>query len=84
MRALASSFLRFLDHTMTHTVGRTPLEWQSDIHALGGIRTRNPNKQALPDPCLDEAATDIGPLNIIRQNISLMLHAACTFNSKTD
>ena len=84
MRSLASSFLWFLAHTMTQTVGRTPLEGRPDIHALGGIRTRYPSKRAAPYPCLEEAANGIGPLNIIRQNMLLLLHAACTFNSKTN
>jgi hypothetical protein len=61
---LASSFLRFRDHTQWHnTVGRTPLdEWsarrrdlyltstqhsqRTNIHALGGIRTRNLSRRA--------------------------------------
>ena len=85
MRALASSFLRFLDYTQwRNTVGRTPLEGRSDIHALEGIRIRNPSKRAVPNPCLDQAATGIGPLHIIWQNILLLLHAARTFNSITD
>jgi len=60
-RAMASSFTRFLDHT----VGRTPLdEWsarrrpqpdntqhsqQADIHAPGGIRTHNLSRRAAAD-----------------------------------
>jgi hypothetical protein len=68
LRVLASSFLRFRDHTQwCTTVGRTPLdEWsarrrdlyltntqysqQTNIHAPGGIRTRNPSKRAAADP----------------------------------
>jgi len=84
MRNIASSFLWFLAHAKTHKFGRTPPEGRSDIHALGGIRSRNLSKRAATDPCLDEAATGIGPLNIIRQNILLLLHVACTFNSKAD
>jgi len=84
MLALASSFWWFLAHTMMHKFGRTPLEGRSDIQAHGGIRTRNPSKRAAPDPCLEEAATGIDPLNIIRPNILLLLHVACTFNSKAD
>ena len=56
--------IAFSGHT---TLGRTPLDrWSarsrglflknttptSDIHALGGIRTHNPNNQAALDPCL--------------------------------
>jgi hypothetical protein len=70
LRVLASSFLRFRDHTQGQsTVGRTPLdEWsaprrdlfltntqhskQTNIHALGGIRTRNPSRRAAADPRL--------------------------------
>jgi hypothetical protein len=62
----------------------TPLEGRSDIHPLGRIRSHNPSKRAAPDPCLDQAATAIGPLNIIQQNILVLLHAARTFNSKTN
>jgi hypothetical protein len=68
LRVLASTVLRFRDHTQGHTaVGRTPLdEWsarrrdlyvtntqhsqQTNIHALGGIRTRNSSRRAVADP----------------------------------
>jgi hypothetical protein len=33
---------------------------ETDIHALGEIRTRNPSKWAAADPRLDRAATGIG------------------------
>jgi hypothetical protein len=63
-RAMASSFLRFLDHTRHITVGRTPLdEWSArrrDLYLTtlntdkypcsGGIRTHNPSKRAAVDP----------------------------------
>ena len=69
LRVLASSFLRFRDHTRHNTVGRTPLnEWsarsrdlyltntqhsqQTNIHVLGGTRTRNPSKRVAADPRL--------------------------------
>jgi hypothetical protein len=70
LRALASSFFRFLDHTQWHnTVGRIPLdEWsarrrdlyltntqhsqQTNIHALCGVRTRNPSRRPAADPRL--------------------------------
>ena len=56
-RVMASSFLRFLDHTQRRTtVGRTPLdEWSArrrdlylttNIHAPGGIRTHDLSRQA--------------------------------------
>ena len=65
-RVMASSFLRFLDHTQGRTtVGRTPLdEWsarrrnlyltthntqQTNIHAPGGIRTRDLSKRVAAD-----------------------------------
>jgi len=54
--------LRCLDHTHTYTADRTPLnEWpanrrgryllntNTNIHALKGIRTHNPSKQATAD-----------------------------------
>ena len=63
--AMASSFMRFLDHTQRrNAVGRTPLdEWsalhrdlydtqysqQTDIHAPGGIRTHNVSRRAAAD-----------------------------------
>ena len=60
---MASSFMRFLDHTQRRTtVGRTPLdEWSArrrdlylttlttDIHAPGGIRTHNLKRRAAED-----------------------------------
>jgi hypothetical protein len=69
LRVLASSFLRFRDHTQRRTtVGRTPLdEWsarrrdyltnthhsqQTNIHAPGGIRTRNCSRLTAADPRL--------------------------------
>ena len=70
--AMASSFTRFLDHTQRRTtVGRTPLdEWwerpvpenstqhsqQTNIHAPGGIRTKNLIRRV----ALDRAATGTG------------------------
>ena len=64
-RVMASSFLRFLDHTQRRTtVGRTPLdEWsalrrdvyltthntQTNIHAPGGIRTHDLSRRAAAD-----------------------------------
>ena len=65
-RAMASFFLRFLDHTQRRiTVGRTSLdEWSArrrdlymttlntDIHAPGGIRTHNPSMRVAVDPLL--------------------------------
>jgi len=63
-RAMASSFLRFLDHTQRRTtVGRTPLDgWsarripdntrhsqQTNIHALGGIQTHNLRRRGAAD-----------------------------------
>ena len=64
-RAMASSFLRFLDHTQRRiTVGTTPLEewsaraetstWQhttltTNIHAPGGIRTHDLSRRAVAD-----------------------------------
>jgi hypothetical protein len=64
-RAMASSFFRFLDQTQRCiTVGRTLLdEWSvrrrdlylttltTYMHAPGGIRKRNPSKQAAVEPC---------------------------------
>ena len=64
--ATASSFTRFLDHTLHTTVGTTPLdEWSArrrdlyltthnihNIHASGGIRTRSPSKREAADPRL--------------------------------
>jgi hypothetical protein len=64
LRVLASSFLRFRDHTHWHTtVVRTPLDegsarrrdntaLTSNIHAPEGIRTRNPRKRSAADPRL--------------------------------
>jgi hypothetical protein len=64
---LASSVLRFRDHTQgCTTFGRTPLDersvhcrdlyltntQQTNIHALVGIRTRNPSRRAVADPHL--------------------------------
>jgi hypothetical protein len=62
MRAMASSFLRFLDHTQRRTTfGRTPLyEWsprlpdvqhwqQTNVYDPGGIRTHIPSKRAVAD-----------------------------------
>jgi hypothetical protein len=62
MRVMASSFLRFLDHTWHTTVGRAPLdEWSArrrdlyltthdthnrNIHAPGGIRTHDLSRRA--------------------------------------
>jgi hypothetical protein len=37
---------------------------QTDIHAPGGIRTRNPNKRAAADTPLNSAATDIDAKNV--------------------
>ena len=67
-RAMTSSFLRFLDHARCTTVSKIPLdEWsarrrvlyltkhnsrETDNHAPGWIRTRNPSKWAPTDPCL--------------------------------
>ena len=62
-RALASSLAGFLDHIQRHTtVGRTPLdEWSvrcrdlyltthnTNIHALGGIRTHDLSRRAAVD-----------------------------------
>ena len=64
--------LRFI----THKVGRTPLQEgsvrrsglytctthneETNIHAHGGIRTRNPSNRATTDLSLDRAATEIG------------------------
>ena len=64
-RAMASSFLRFLDHTQRRiTVGRAPLdEWSArrrdlyltthnsytNVHARGGIRTHDLNRWAAVD-----------------------------------
>jgi hypothetical protein len=60
-------FTTLHDHTDRHTtVGRTPLDegparrrdlttqhlQQTDIHALGGIRTHDPSKRAAADPSL--------------------------------
>jgi len=58
-QAWAASLLKSLDHTQTHTPSRTPPnEWsasrrgryvhntqQTNIHALGGIRTHDPSNQ---------------------------------------
>jgi hypothetical protein len=70
LRVLASSVLRFRDHTQGRKrVGRTPLdEWsahrrdlylintqhsqQTNIHALGGIWTRNPSRRTAVEPRL--------------------------------
>jgi hypothetical protein len=68
LRVLASSFLRFRDHTQGRTtVGRTSLdEWSvrrrdlyltyttlsTNIHVPGGIQTRNPSMRAAADPLL--------------------------------
>jgi hypothetical protein len=64
---LASSFIKFLDHTQWHTtVGRTPLDewsahrrdlWQhttltTDIHASGGISTHDLSRWAAVHPRL--------------------------------
>ena len=50
-------------HVITHTLGRIPLEEGLDLclttlnlHGPGGIRTRNPSKQAAADPCLGPMA----------------------------
>ena len=67
-RERASWLLRFHDHTQLHaTIGRTPLDkWsarrtdllpvqhsqQTDIHAPGGIRPRNPSKRVATEPRL--------------------------------
>ena len=70
-RAMASSFLRFLDHTQRRiTVGRISLdEWSArqyttlniDIHPCpGGIRTHNPSKRAAVDPRLRPRGSEIG------------------------
>jgi hypothetical protein len=65
--AMGSSFTRFLDHTQRRTAGgTTPLdEWWArrrdlyltthnthNIHAPGGIRTRNPSRRTAADPRL--------------------------------
>ena len=72
-RARTASFLRFIDHTQWHTtVGTTPLdEWsarrrdlttpKTDIRTAGGIRTRNPSKQAAANPRLRPLGHDESP-----------------------
>ena len=65
---MASSSLRFRDHTQTHNTRQdspgqfdpsqrpvpdsTQHSQQTDIHALGGIRTYDPSKRASADPRL--------------------------------
>jgi len=68
------SLLTFLDHTQGRTiVGRTPLDerslpdntqhsQQTDIHALGGIRTHNPSKRSATDQRLRSRATGTGTI----------------------
>ena len=45
---LASSFLSFRDHTHSGTTTQHKTQ-QTDIHALGGIRIRNPSKRSAVD-----------------------------------
>ena len=71
LRAVASSFMSFLDHTQRRTtVGRTHLDYwlarrntqhsqQTDIQAPGGIRTRNPSKRAAADRRLRPPGQDL-------------------------
>jgi hypothetical protein len=78
LRAMASSFTRFLDHTRRATVGRTPLDkWSArrrDLYLTThnthnrktsmsrGIQTHDLSRRAAADLALDRLATVIGLL----------------------
>jgi Fe2+ transport system protein B len=60
VRAMASSFLRFLDHIPTHysrkdssgqviSSSQRPLQQHTTLRAPSGIRTQNPSKRAATD-----------------------------------
>jgi hypothetical protein len=72
MRARAASFLKFPDHTQWQTTVGGIGQWQrplpdntqhsleTNIHAPGGIGTRNASTRAAADTLLERSAAGIG------------------------
>jgi hypothetical protein len=52
-------YVRVISPTQRPLPDNTQQSQETGIHTSGGIRTRNPNKQAAADPVLDGAATGI-------------------------